>query len=140
MTATNKIRIILFSAPWCGACIGLKRSRVLNQLQAVNPSTVELVEHNAEADADGEELDNPVADAYKVRGYPTIVFEDAETGAELGRTGMASLVMLTKVLQEARTAPKKHPAREKARVKDGGAVLPYGKLVEALKSKPAGEG
>ena len=68
------IRILDFSAPWCGPCKTLKP--VLESLAAEYGSRVELVEIDTEAD--------PIATVrYDVRATPTIVLE--RDGVVVGR-------------------------------------------------------
>lgn len=64
---SNKVKVIKFSAPWCGPCKSLKPiwSELVEQFNG--HSSIELVDVNVD--------DNPeISERYSIRSIPTIVY------------------------------------------------------------------
>lgn len=97
---TPPIRLIVFTAPWCGVCQALKRSRAVNQFSAANGSKFAVQIHEC---PDDPATEDPIADAYGAKSLPYFVFEDTETGAELlTKDGGLSIVMLNELAERAK--------------------------------------
>ncbi len=85
------IRVLKFGGLSCPACLAMKRANTLERLHDYFPGTFELAEYNVN-DAQGETPEGSkfaehyaLSDDYEVEALPTIIFEDAASGDELGR-------------------------------------------------------
>jgi thioredoxin 1 len=82
--------IIKFGAPWCQGCTSADMA--LEQYQAMHPEVVV-------SKVDIEE-DEDLANTYKVRGLPTLIFLDLE-GKEVTRyTGKITIQDLIKIIND----------------------------------------
>ena len=108
MARDEKMRLLVFTADWCGVCQAMSKSRAVEQFSAI-ASDVE-VEH---VDVPDPEAQHDVADDYAVRSMPTLVFESSD-GRELARiSGGTTFAGLQKAYQKALGALEQHPKRGK---------------------------
>lgn len=104
----EKVRLLKFGGLGCPACLAMDRAQILERVGETFGSQLTVRRYNVN-DEDGESPKGSVfaehyalSDEYEVEVLPTIIFEDAETGDELGRIeGGVSFRDLKKAVDEA---------------------------------------
>jgi thiol-disulfide isomerase/thioredoxin len=91
------IKLLKFGAEWCGHCVAMARSKVLEKLVARH-SDVELIIVDVEKNEDSTSM----ADEYDVKGMPALFFEDKEGWILAETTGGQSEAQLEKLYQKAK--------------------------------------
>ena len=89
-TKTRPVRLLKFGGLTCPPCIAMERAKTLERLTEdfAQVEVVKLDVHDAEHETPDGSLfaqNYALSDEYEVTVLPTLVFEDTETGDELGR-------------------------------------------------------
>lgn len=111
-----KIKLLKFSAEWCGYCTGMDRARTVEKFLEKHQN-IELIAHRTENEGDAAEV---LMDEYDVRGLPAFIFEDQEGNIvhqEEGATSLAGLEKMylkaTKCLETGCYGANPRPKRER---------------------------
>lgn len=90
----KELRLIVWTAEWCGACQALKKAKTCENLEKANPE-VKLEYRDVEKDEEG-------ADEYEVQHMPSIFFEDPEGCILAEHVGGLNAAQLVKLYQKAK--------------------------------------
>lgn len=95
---SKPIKLVKFSAKWCGHCVAMKKTKVLEKLAEAH-SDVELIEIDVDQHED-------VADEYEIESMPSIFFEDAAGFILAENAGGLNLAELEKLYTKAKAKVK----------------------------------
>jgi thioredoxin-like negative regulator of GroEL len=88
------LKLIKFGADWCGHCVAMEKSQVLQKHAAQHPD-LELIIVDAEEEED-------MADEYEVQSMPMIFFEDKDGFILAEHEGGVSQAQLEKLYAKAK--------------------------------------